>query len=211
MDFVFAELDTANGGPGVFSAGMDTLFGTIVIPYKDVIAFLEPKTIDGRDTLVYTWQFYLSSVPDSTQRIPTVGDTAKIVLKKPFLSQDVYRFTAHEGYIQKRKAKSDLSKIKVVPNPYVATAAWEPRNPYNSGRGPRSIHFTHLPAKCTIRIFTINGELVRKIEVDNPDDNGTAYWDLLTKDHLAVSYGVYIYHVEAPGIGEKVGKFAIIK
>ena len=52
---------------------------------------------------------------------------------------------------------------------------------------------------------------MRKIEVDNPEDNGTAYWDLLTKDRLAVSYGVYIYHVEAPGIGEKVGKFAIIK
>jgi hypothetical protein len=33
----------------------------------------------------------------------------------------------------------------------------------------------------------------------------------LTKDNLAISYGVYIYHVEAPGIGEKIGKFAVIK
>ncbi len=211
VDFVFVDLDTAKVGPGIFSAGIDTLFGTITIPYKDVIAFLEPKTVDGRDTLVYTWQFFLSSVPDSTQRIPMAGDTAKIILKKPFLSEDIYRFTAHAGFVEKRKAKVELSKIKVVPNPYVATAAWEPRNPYNSGRGPRSIHFIHLPAKCTIRIFTINGELVRKIEVNNPFDNGTAEWDVLTKDRLAVSYGVYIYHVEAPGIGEKVGKFAIIK
>ncbi len=214
VDFVFVENDTIGTPPGVFSSNYRIIkLGNteIKIPYKDVIAFLEPKTVNDRDTLVYTWQFYLSSIPDSTQRIPAAGDTAKIILKKPFLSQDVYRFVARGSYINKREAKNDMDRIKVVPNPYVATAEWEPRNPYNSGRGPRSIHFTHLPAKCTIRIFTVNGELVRKIEVDNPEDNGTAYWDLLTKDHLSVSYGVYIYHVEAPGIGEKVGKFAIIK
>jgi hypothetical protein len=42
-------------------------------------------------------------------------------------------------------------------------------------------------------------------------NNGTAEWNLLTRDNLSVSYGVYIYHVDAPGVGEKVGKFAIIK
>jgi hypothetical protein len=40
---------------------------------------------------------------------------------------------------------------------------------------------------------------------------GTAEWNLLTRDNLSVSYGIYIYHVDAPGIGEKVGKFAVIK
>ena len=36
-------------------------------------------------------------------------------------------------------------------------------------------------------------------------------WDLLTKDNLAAAYGIYIYHVDAPDIGEFVGKFAIVK
>jgi hypothetical protein len=31
------------------------------------------------------------------------------------------------------------------------------------------------------------------------------------KDGNEIPYGVYIYHVEAPGVGEKVGKFAVIK
>ncbi|MCI0559432.1 MAG: hypothetical protein MN733_13130, partial [Nitrososphaera sp.] len=96
-------------------------------------------------------------------------------------------------------------------NPYLANALWEPKNPYTSGRGPRAIHFTHLPSKCTIRIFTISGELVDEIQHDNPFGDGTATWDLLTRDNLSVSYGVYIYHVDAPGIGQKSGKFAIIK
>ena len=42
-------------------------------------------------------------------------------------------------------------------------------------------------------------------------ENGTAIWDLLTEDQLDVSYGIYIYHVDAPDIGEKIGRLAIIK
>ena len=42
-------------------------------------------------------------------------------------------------------------------------------------------------------------------------NNGTAIWDLLSKDNLEISYGVYLYHIQAPGIGEKTGTFAIIK
>ena len=42
-------------------------------------------------------------------------------------------------------------------------------------------------------------------------NNGTGKWDLLTKDNLTASYGVYIYHIEASGIGEKIGKLAIVK
>jgi hypothetical protein len=41
--------------------------------------------------------------------------------------------------------------------------------------------------------------------------NGTVSWDLESEDNLTVSYGVYLYHVEAPGIGETEGTFAIIK
>ena len=40
---------------------------------------------------------------------------------------------------------------------------------------------------------------------------GTGSWDLLSKDNLTVAYGIYVYHVEATGIGEKIGKLAIIK
>ncbi len=36
-------------------------------------------------------------------------------------------------------------------------------------------------------------------------------WNLVTEDGMDIAYGLYIYHVDAPGIGEKIGKFAIIK
>ncbi|MCG2717000.1 MAG: hypothetical protein L6422_12165, partial [Candidatus Marinimicrobia bacterium] len=71
---------------------------------------------------------------------------------------------------------------------------------------------THLPAQCTIRIFTVSGVLVDKIEVNNSSDNGTTHWDMLTKEGLEIAAGMYIYHVKAKATGdEKVGKFAVIK
>jgi hypothetical protein len=36
-------------------------------------------------------------------------------------------------------------------------------------------------------------------------------WDMLSKDGNEIAYGIYLYHVEAPGIGEKLGRFAVIK
>ena len=201
IEFGFIEVDTTDGGPGKLSA---------VGARKDRILFLEPNV---QDSLVWTWWFFLASEPDTSlgQTKPQPGDTATLVLRKPFLAADIFRFSAESEKINRRMAESDMDKIRVVPNPYVASARWEARNPYSSGRGPRSIHFTHLPNKCTIRIFTINGELVDTIQHDNAFSDGTAYWDLLSKDNLSISYGIYIYHIDAPDIGEKIGKFAIIK
>ena len=76
-------------------------------------------------------------------------------------------------------------------------------------RDDRRIEFRNLPPKCTIRIYTIVGEFVDKIEKD--DNSNFATWDLLTFEAQEIAYGVYIYHIDAPGIGTKIGRFAIIK
>lgn len=202
VSYVFMEVDsTAYGTPGMLS----TLGAR-----RDRIILLEPNK---QGTPVYTWWFYLlqEATPASGLRIPQAGDTAMVNLNKPFLSSDIFKFTASGATVNQEAAKANLDDIKVVPNPYMAEAKWEKKNPYNSGRGPRELHFTHLPARCTIRIYTVNGELVDVIEHNSAFDNGTAYWDMLSKDNLSISYGVYVYHVDAPGIGEKIGKFAVIK
>lgn len=205
IQFAFLEFD----GTGPYQTGWFSSNGG---SRQDRIVFLEPRD-ENDTTLIPTWWFFLDKVDTTTavHTLPQPGDTASIKLTKPFLSTDQFRLVTRRAYIDREKARAELDMIKVVPNPYLANALWEPKNPYSSGRGPRSIHFTHLPNRCTIRIFTVNGELVNQIEHDSPLENGTAEWDLLTKDNLSVSFGVYIYHVDAPGIGQKAGKFAIIK
>ena len=98
-----------------------------------------------------------------------------------------------------------------MPNPYFAASAFVGKNTFNSGRGPREIKFRYLPSNFTIRIYTISGELVRTIKHSSPIESGTGKWDLLTNDNLSAAFGVYVYHVDAGGLGEKVGKLAIVK
>ncbi len=199
LKFAFFEKDVT-GGVGIYSAQLDPFF-------TDYILILDRSEADT--SLHISWT--VSAVFDSVRTLYAPGDTISLVTYKAFSSKDMYEFTTTAQLVDKKLAASQLDKIKVVPNPYVAAASWEERNPFPTGRGPRSIHFTHLPQICTIRVYTITGELVATINHDSAMLDGSAEWNVLTRDELQVSYGVYIYHVEAPGVGEKVGKFAIIK
>jgi hypothetical protein len=67
-----------------------------------------------------------------------------------------------------------------------------------------------VPKTCTIRIYTLAGELVEKINHNSALDDGKAFWDLRTKDNMNIAYGLYFYHVDSPA-GTKTGKFAVIK
>ena len=64
--------------------------------------------------------------------------------------------------------------------------------------------------KCDIKIYTISGELVEKIEHDDNFD-GNEYWDLKNSAGKKVSPGLYIYVVEADNGLSKIGKFAIVR
>ena len=118
--------------------------------------------------------------------------------------------------------KADLDRIRVVPNPYFVT------NRAVTAAGTDKIFFTRLPPRCTIRIYTLVGELVREIEHESfapfnaderlaqGDKGGTETFDLLNVYNQALASGVYIYHVEARDdsndvIGNKIGRFSIIR
>lgn len=195
--FAFAELD---GDDGQFSIDTTDADNT------DIIMLLEENN-QGR--LVYTWQIFMNLKPNGEN--PQPGDTLNIFLKKPFLSHDRYRFQMQKASSSKELARREMDDIRVVPNPYIATVSWEPKNTYRSGRGPREIHFINLPQQCTIRIYNVNGTLIDKLKHESTVENGTEIWDVLSKENLDISYGIYLYHIEAPGIGEKTGTFAIIK
>jgi len=199
IEFGFKEND---GNDGIFSAYTDGR-------KSDLVIFLEK---DEHDSLICTWQFELfDPEADSLTENPQPGDYLTIIFDKPFLSNDVYEFKTKAQTVDEALAENQITNIKVVPNPYIVSNSWEPQNPYSTGRGPRELHFIHLPPKCTIKIFNIRGQLVRKIEHDNDIWNGTEIWDMQTKDQLDIAYGIYIYHVDAGDMGQKIGKFAVIK
>ncbi len=159
-----------------------------------------------------TWNIsYIAPLGGATPVEPVAGDLFRITTTKPFLAGDYFSFTTVPATNDKNLANAELEKIKVVPNPYVSTAKWERRTLYQSGRGERRIDFIHLPNQCTIRIYTMAGSLVKTLTKDSGPYDGSLSWNLVTEDGMDCAYGVYIYHVDAPGIGEYVGKFSIIK
>ncbi len=99
-------------------------------------------------------------------------------------------------------AKAALGKIRVVPNPYYT------RSSYEQNQFARQIRFMNLPAKCTIRIFNLAGDLVRTLQKDDATTS-VATWDVQTDNQLPVGSGIYIYQIEAPGVGQTHGRMAV--
>ena len=147
------------------------------------------------------------------ETFPQPGDVYQLDWKRPFYQTDTIRFTLNENQgLDMNALTSGMENIKVVPNPYVMTNMMEEAvtNPYLNQR--RKLLFTHIPAECTIKIFTVSGVLVDEIKVQNAPDQGIVHWDMLTRESLEIAAGMYIYHVESTVTGDsKLGKFAVIK
>jgi hypothetical protein len=112
--------------------------------------------------------------------------------------------------------------VVVYPNPYRIDGNYRSMEGGGfEGRGEedkspertRAIHFTNLPNKCTIRIYSIDGDLVRQIDHNfEPGSNRSMHdkWDLITRNTQAVASGIYYYSVDSE-LGNQIGKIVIIK
>ncbi len=174
--------------------------------------------VGGKLTYIYTetsWRINFNlprGVDADAQIVPKKGDIFRFTTKKPFDRHDVFEFKMVGGDYSAARATNQMENIYTVPDPYIAASSLEPRLiSQDVGRGERRLDFVNLPKECTISIFTSSGRLVREIQHSSEQEYGRESWDLRTKDGLEVSHGIYFYHVNAPNIGEKTGKLAIIK
>src|SRR5574343_576417 len=96
--------------------------------------------------------------------------------------------------------KLALDLVNIVPNPYYAYSSYEPdRNDFR-------VRVTNLPASATVSIYTTSGILVRRIAKSDPLQTYIE-WDLRNANRIPIASGVYIIHVNCPGVGEKTLKW----
>jgi len=117
-------------------------------------------------------------------------------------NKPMYRFSTYglsASTNQTEVASDAMEKVNVVPNPYYAYSEYE-TSPID-----HKVKFTNLPNTCTISIYNVGGTLVRRFE----KDNNLTYldWDLKNEYGISISGGVYIIHINAPGVGEKILKW----
>jgi len=99
--------------------------------------------------------------------------------------------------------------VGVYPNPYRAGSYFDARS--GEVELNRKLWFTGLPARCTIKVFNLAGDLVKTLYHDDPA-SGMEPWDLLSEPVRTIATGLYIYVVENPADGSiQRGKLVVIK
>ena len=112
-----------------------------------------------------------------------------------FNTKDHYAVVGDKGTAE----KSLMEQIRVVPNPYYAYSQYE------KSQLQTLVKITNLPRACKIRIYTLNGTLVRTYNKDSEAPHQD--WDLKNHAGVPVASGVYIIHIDGYELGEKVLKF----
>ena len=135
------------------------------------------------------------------------GTVFRFTTKKPNQPGAVFTFsTAGYGAQSPDLATQQdrLDDIGIVPNPYSGASAYE------VSQLTDNVRFTNLPDVATIRVYTLNGTLIKTLEKRSPGV-ATLSWNLNTDNNLPIASGVYLIHVNVPDVGSKVLKFAVVK
>ena len=111
--------------------------------------------------------------------------------------------------------ESALDMINVVPNPYYAFSAYEINQFSNT------VKITNLPAKCVVTIYSLDGKFIRQYNRDEAGAIPTGLnrgiqqaqyapdveWDLKNSKGIPIAAGVYLIHIDAGELGERVIKW----
>lgn len=104
--------------------------------------------------------------------------------------------------------QDDLYNVYVVPNPYRSGGSrLTASNYHNFPDG--LVRFVNLPHDCTIRVYTVAGDLVWENVQNN--DGGVVEWDLTNRSSESIASGVYIYRVEKPDGDFMFGRLVVIR
>lgn len=110
---------------------------------------------------------------------------------------------------------SQLDAINVVPNPYYGFSAYEVNELSNI------VKITNLPAKCDVTIYSLDGKFIKQYNRNEERIAKTSSaapllrdqvtpaieWDLKNNKGIPVASGVYLIHIDAEGLGERVIKW----
>lgn len=180
--------------------------------------FIDSNLVRGK---TYWYAVTSFTIPDYSivqAKNPDGSVTTDTIMVQPLASSILSNATKIELPFS---ASNKLGEVMVVPNPYRTDADYSFENGGWEGRGitwsetKRVIKFIHLPTECTIRVFTLVGELVATIE-HRPGTpgydpmRGEEDWHLFSASNRAIASALYVFTVDSD-LGRQVGKFVIIK
>lgn len=208
-----AQFDSAGNG-----VSFDTGFDFVELP--------EPVTFPG-DTVQYYYKYKLTNLLNGWQYLFAVSAFDE---GDPENNLDILESSPLANFQRVLPGTPSTDdpdiQIGVYPNPYYGNAIWD-----GSSERLRKIYFFNLPSDCQITIYTLSGDVVKRIdhtsssnssevrwfETFAPDGKqkfagGEHAWDLLTDNEQAIATGMYLFTVKNNNSGDiKTGKFLVIK
>jgi hypothetical protein len=135
------------------------------------------------------------------------GTVIRYVTKKPNAVDDTFSLNTTGFGVETASAqvkKDQVDEIGISPNPYKGVSLYERSQLIDE------VRFTNLLSEeTTIRVFTLNGSLVR--EWLKNEGSNTLSWNLTTDNNLPIASGLYLIHIDVKGVGETVIKFAVVR
>ncbi|MEO6461526.1 MAG: T9SS type A sorting domain-containing protein [Candidatus Eisenbacteria bacterium] len=155
------------------------VYGAIDRTLREVEELFVPDTLDN---------FARCNVPGDPTSCPNLNNKALNLMDTPvFVSGP---------------ATANVENVIVVPNPYRGRERWDQP-------GEKRVQFHNLPARSTVRIYTISGDLVRELAKDDAQ-SGNLDWNLKNAGGRDISSGIYIFHVVSDTGFETKGNFVVI-
>ncbi|MBD3297400.1 MAG: hypothetical protein GF341_02000 [candidate division Zixibacteria bacterium] len=198
---------------------------------ENVVQQVEVRdTIIGLDTLTYG--IYEANITNLNAAVPlyfavTTFDFGNNLIElQPLESYPANNSEYAEPIYSPEIVVDSNLRVMVYPNPYKLAyrdghgewtsyyeEGYEGRGILEFAEQDRRVHFINLPDTAMIRIYTLDGDLVRTIH--HPDPFLTTYpssvgWDLVTRNVQAAVSGIYIWRVDSK-LGSQMGKLVIIK
>ena len=187
----------------------------------------EPVYFDG-DTTAYYYKFELSNLLNGWQYVFAVTAFDEGDPDNDLSSLESSKLSTANKVLPGTVASDDNpdAEVGVYPNPYYGNAIWD-----GSTERLRKIYFYNLPSECEITVYTLAGDIVKKIQ-QNSESNGSDIgwfqnyssdesqkfaggeeaWDLITDYDQAIATGLYLFTVKNSKTGViKTGKFLIVK
>jgi hypothetical protein len=104
--------------------------------------------------------------------------------------------------------QNNLGKIYAVPNPY-RTGGSVFTTPNYHNFPDNMIRFVNVPPNCSLKIYTVSGDLVW--EVENREGLGNIEWDARNQRGEDVASGVYVYKIEDLSGNRVYGRLVVIR
>jgi len=183
-EIIIRDLTTNETKDVTFSIGV-----TIEIPYSDTDV---PAGIREENLRVFRYDSTNQrwTLVEGTQTVDTTNNIVKVVGVLTFSIFGVLPISV----------QADFATVRVYPMPYKPASAFE-----------GTLKFTNMPLGTTVRIFTVDGHLVRTLDTTSFSDIGNVTWDGTNESGEDVVSGVYFYVLTADNVGTKRGKLVVLR